>query len=345
MWTVTIRVGINGLGRIGRGFLRRSLNDSGLEVVAVNDIAPPDVLAHLLRHDSLYGASDRPIAAEPEALVAGGRRIPWSGRSAPADIPWRAAGADYVIEATGRFARRADAAGHLAAGARRVIVSAPSADADLTVCVGVNDGAYEPGRHHVVSNASCTTNAMAVLLAVAEREWGIENAAMTTVHCVTNNQVLMDAPHEDLRRGRAALLSMVPTTTSAAEAVIAVIPALRGRLRALAVRVPTSAVSLIDLTLLLKTGTTAAAANATYRAAADGPLREVLGWCDEPLVSIDFLADTRSAVIDGPLFTLDSDRWLKILAWYDNERGYVQRLSDLVRIMARRDDGAGRNRP
>jgi glyceraldehyde 3-phosphate dehydrogenase len=339
---VAIRIGINGLGRIGRGFLRRSLVDPGLEVVAVNDIAPPDVLAHLLRHDSLYGPSDRPIAAEPEALVAGGRRIPWSGHGAPADIPWRAAGADYVIEATGRFARRADAAGHLAAGARRVIVSAPSADADLTVCVGVNDGAYEPARHRVVSNASCTTNAMAVLLAVAERAWGIDHAAMTTVHCVTNNQVLMDAPHKDLRRGRAALLSMVPTTTSAAEAVFAVIPALRGRLRALAVRVPTSAVSLIDLTLLLKTGTTAAAASATYRAAAAGPLREVLGWCDEPLVSVDFLADTRSAVIDGPLFTLDSDRWLKILAWYDNERGYVQRLSDLVRIMARRDDGAGR---
>jgi len=342
---VAIRVGINGLGRIGRGFLRRSLVESDLDVVAVNDIAPPEVLARLLRHDSLYGPSDRPIAAEPDAIVAGGRRIPWSGHSTPAEIPWRAAGADYIIEATGRFARRADAAGHLAGGARRVIVSSPSADADLTVCVGVNEDDYDPVRHQVISNASCTTNAMAVLLAVAERAWGIENASMTTVHCITNNQVLMDAPHQDPRRGRAALLSMVPTTTSAAEAVLAVIPALRGRLRALAVRVPTSAVSLIDLTIVLKAATTAAAARATYRAAAGGPLRDVLGWCDEPLVSVDFLADTRSAVIDGPLFTLDSLRYLKILAWYDNERGYVQRLSDLVRIMAGRDDGAGRNRP
>jgi glyceraldehyde 3-phosphate dehydrogenase (phosphorylating) len=339
---VAIRVGINGLGRIGRGFLRLSLGDPEIEVVAVNDIAPPDVLARLLRHDSLYGLLDRPVVAEGQAIMAGGRRIPWSGREVPAEIPWRAAGADYVIEATGRFARRAQAAGHIDAGARRVVISAPSADADLTVCIGVNESAYQPARHHVVSNASCTTNATAVLLAVAERAWGVEQAAMTTVHCVTNNQVLMDAPHPDPRRGRAALLSMVPTTTSAAEAVLAVLPGLRGRLRALAVRVPTSAVSLIDLTILLRGRTTTAEARETFRAAAAGPLGAVLGWCDEPLVSADFLADTRSAVIDGPLFTVDSDRWMKILAWYDNERGYVQRLSDLVRIMARRDDGAGR---
>jgi glyceraldehyde 3-phosphate dehydrogenase len=186
---------------------------------------------------------------------------------------------------------------------------------------------------------------MAVLLSVAESAWGVEQAAMTTVHCVTNNQMLMDAPHPDPRRGRSALLSMIPTTTSAAEAVLAVLPALRGRLRALAVRVPTTAVSLVDLTILLRGRTTAAGARETYRAAAAGPLRAVLGWCDEPLVSADFLADTRSAVIDGPLFTVDSERWMKILAWYDNERGYVQRLSDLVRIMARRDDGAGRPSP
>ena len=339
---MAIRVGINGLGRIGRGFLRLSFRDPEVEVVAVNDIAPPEVLARLLRHDSLYGPLDRPVVAEGEAIVADGRRIPWSGREAPADIPWRAAGADYVIEATGRFARQVDAAGHLAAGARRVIVSAPSADADLTACVGVNESTYDPARHRVVSNASCTTNATAVLLGVVERAWGVEQAAMTTVHCVTNNQVLMDAPHDDARRGRAALLSMIPTTTSAADAVLAVLPELRGRLRALAVRVPTSAVSLIDLTILLRGRTTTAAARETFRAAAAGPLASVLGWCDEPLVSADFLADTRSAVIDGPLFTVDSERWMKILAWYDNERGYVQRLSDLVRIMARRDGGSGR---
>ena len=209
---MAIRVGINGLGRIGRGFLRLSLGDPEIEVVAVNDIAPPDVLAHLLRHDSLYGPIDRPVRAEGETLVAGGRRIPWSGCLAPADIPWKAAGAEHVIEATGRFARRADAAGHLAAGARRAIISAPSADADVTLCVGVNESAYDPARHFVISNASCTTNATAVLLGVAERAWGVEQAAMTTVHCVTNNQVLMDAPHADPRRGRSARCSAGATS-------------------------------------------------------------------------------------------------------------------------------------
>jgi glyceraldehyde 3-phosphate dehydrogenase (phosphorylating) len=341
---VAIRIGINGLGRIGRGLLRLSMGEPDLEVVAVNDIATPERLARLLRHDSLYGPSAQPVLAEPDALLAGGRRIRWTGRRAPREIPWIDADVDYVVEATGHFTGREAAAGHLESGARRVVISAPAADADLTLCVGVNEDAYDPARHRVVSNASCTTNATAVLLAVADRAWGIERAAMTTVHCVTNNQVLMDAPHADPRRGRAALLSMVPTTTSAAEAIVSVMPGLAGRVHTLAVRVPTSAVSLIDLTVLLRAETTPAAARSAYQDAAAGSLREVLGWCDEPLVSVDFLADTRSAVIDGPLFALHAGRWLKILAWYDNERGYVRRLVDLLRIMARRDDGTGRTR-
>jgi glyceraldehyde 3-phosphate dehydrogenase len=340
---VAIRIGINGLGRIGRGFLRLTLGEPDLEVVAVNDLAPPDMLAHLLKHDSVYGALDRAASADADGILVGERRVRCTGVRSPAEIDWRAAGAEYVLEATGSFARRESAALHLQGGAARVVITSPSPDADLTVCCGINEDAYDPGRHRVVSNASCTTNAMAVLLAVAEKRFGIEQAAMTTVHCVTNNQVLTDAPHQDPRRARAAGLSMVPTTTSAAQAIVQVMPRLRGRLHALAVRVPVSAVSLIDLTLLLSRGTTLAAARDAYRAAAEGPMAAVLGFSDEPLVSIDYLGDTRSAVVDGPLLAMEGDRWLKVYAWYDNERGYVQRLADLLRHMARRDERAGRS--
>ena len=339
-----MRIGINGLGRIGRGFLRLSLSAQDLKVVAVNDLAAPEILAHLLKHDTLYGPLDREVSAERDGLRAGSRRIRLTGRRVPEEIAWGDAGVDVVLEATGAFTRRAAAAGHLQGGARRVIITAPSEDADLTVCCGVNEGSYEEARHLVVSNASCTTNAMAVLLAVAERAFGIEHAAMTTVHCVTNNQVLMDAPHHDPRRGRAALLSMIPTTTSAAAAIVQVMPELRGKVHALAVRVPTSAVSLIDLTLLVSRPVSLETARDAFRRAAEGAMAGVLGFCDEPLVSADFLGDTRSAVIDGPLLASLGDRGLKVLAWYDNERGYVQRLADLVRLMARRQGDAGRLR-
>ena len=340
---VSIRIGINGLGRIGRGFFRLALGQEDLHVVAVNDLAAPPLLAHLLRHDSLYGVLGREVVAEPDALRAGDERVRWTGLRRPEEIPWRDAGADVVIEATGAFTRRSSAAGHLDGGARRVVISSPSPDADLTVCVGVNDRTYDPGRHVIVSNASCTTNAMAVLLAVADKAFGIEHAAMTTVHCATNNQVLMDAPHTDPRRARSALLSMIPTSTSAAGAIVQVMPSLRGRLHALAVRVPTAAVSLVDLTLALSRATSLDAAREAFRAAAAHEMAAVLGYTDEPLVSTDFLGDPRSAVVDGSLLALQGDRWLKVLAWYDNERGYVQRLADLVRLMARRDaDGRTR---
>ncbi|HZM69264.1 MAG TPA: type I glyceraldehyde-3-phosphate dehydrogenase [Candidatus Cryosericum sp.] len=338
---MAIRIGINGLGRIGRGFLRLALGRDDLRVVAVNDLADPPLLAHLLRHDSLYGPLGRQVSADKDALVAGAERIRWTGLRRPEEIPWKDAGVDLVIEATGAFTSRADAAGHLRGGARRVVISSPSADADLTVCFGVNDGAYDPARHVVISNASCTTNAMAVVLSVAAKAFGIERAAMTTVHCATNNQVLMDAPHRDPRRARAALLSMIPTSTSAAGAILQVMPELRGRLHALAVRVPTSAVSLVDLTLLLARKASLEAVREAFTSAADGDLSGVLGYTDEPLVSIDFLGDPRSAVVDGSLLAVEGDGWVKVLAWYDNERGYVQRLADLVRLMALRE-AAGR---
>jgi glyceraldehyde 3-phosphate dehydrogenase len=333
-----MRIGINGLGRIGRGFLRRTLGDREIEVAAVNDVASPEILAHLLRHDSLYGRLGTPVESRDGALRLGDRAIPCHQAQDPAAVPWGRDGVEVVLECTGRFAARRDAAGHLAGGAKRVIISSPSPDADLTVCIGVNDGLYDAARHTVISNASCTTNAVAVLLDVALRAFGVERAAMTTIHCVTNNQALVDAPHADPRRARGALQSMIPTTTSAAPAVVEVLPDLRGRLHALAVRVPTAGVSLVDLTVSLARPASLEAARAAYREAASGRLSGILGWSDEPLVSADYAGDRRSAVVDGPLLSVEGDvrAWLKLFAWYDNECGYVERLADLVRLMARK---------
>jgi glyceraldehyde 3-phosphate dehydrogenase len=335
---VAIRIGINGLGRIGRGFLRLALGRDDLEVVAVNDLAAPGILAHPLRHDSLAGRLEVETVARDGAIVAGGRTIRCTRVADPAAIPWD--GVDVVLEATGRFVSRAAASGHLESGARRVIITSPSPDADLTVCYGVNHHLFDPARHLVLSNASCTTNAMAAILSVSQRSFGVERAAMTTVHCYTNNQVLVDAPHADPRRARAAGMSMIPTSTTAADAIGQVLPELAGRVHCLAVRVPTAAVSIIDLTIVLKKAADLVAARAAFRQAAEGDLRGILGLSDEELVSIDYLGDTRSAVIDVPLLSLDGGTFLKVFAWYDNERGYVQRLADLVRHMHRGDRGA-----
>jgi glyceraldehyde 3-phosphate dehydrogenase (phosphorylating) len=339
---VTLTIGINGLGRIGRGFLRRSLGQADLRVAAVNDLGEPGILAHLLRHDSLFGPPGVEVRAEGRSLRVGDSSIRCTRISSPAEIPWGEEGIDIVLEATGVFTTRAGAAAHLKGGARRVIITSPSPDADLTVCYGVNHESFDPRRHRVISNASCTTNAMAVLLQVADEAFGVEQAAMTTVHCLTNNQVLMDAPHRDPRRARAAALSMIPTSTSAEGAIVQVMPSLRGRLHALAIRVPTSAVSFIDLTLVLRRPATPEAARDLFRAAAAGRLQGILGYTDEELVSIDFLGDRRSAVVDGPLLAVQGGTFLKIFAWYDNESGYVQRLLDLVRHLARREEAVER---
>jgi glyceraldehyde 3-phosphate dehydrogenase len=332
---MTIRIGINGLGRIGRGFLRLALAQDDLEVVAVNDLAAPPILTHLLRHDSIFGRLEIDVKAGDNGIVAAGRTIRCTRSPRPAEIDWH--GVDVVIEATGRFTSRDAAAGHLKGGARRVVISSPSADADLTVCYGVNHASYDPKHHRVISNASCTTNAMAVVLLVADQAFGVERAAMTTVHCYTNSQVLVDAPHDDPRRARAAGLSMIPTSTSAALAIGRVMPGLAGKVRCLAVRVPAAAVSLIDLTMTLRRATTAEGAIHAFRGAAEGPLRGILGYSDEELVSIDYLGDSRSAIVDGSLLAIDGGSFLKVLAWYDNERGYVQRLADLVRHVSRVD--------
>ena len=336
---MAIRIGINGLGRIGRGFLRLSLGRRDLEVVAVNDLAGPPILAHLLRHDSVAGRLDADVRGIEGAIVADGRPLRCTHAPQPSEIPWPHV--DVVIEATGRFVSRAAAGGHLAGGARRVIISSPSDDADLTVCYGVNHERYDPSRHRVLSNASCTTNAMAAVLSAADDAFGVVRASMTTVHCSTNNQVLVDAPHADPRRARAAGLSMIPTSTTAASAIGQVMPGLAGQVRCLAVRVPTAAVSLIDLTIVLRRAVTLDAARAAFRAAAEGRLRGVLGYTEEELVSIDYLGDSRSAVIDGALLALDGGTFLKVFAWYDNERGYVHRLADLIGHVMRAEPPGG----
>lgn len=338
-----MRIGINGLGRIGRGFLRASLTLDDLQVVAVNDLGDRAILAHLLRHDSLFGKPGPPIVAREDGLRVGDRLIRCTHATMPGSIPWSEAGVDLVLEATGQFTSRSAAAGHLERGAGHVIITSPSDDADLMICYGINESLYDPERHRILSNASCTTNAMAAVMTVVDREFGIERAAMTTVHCYTNNQVLMDAPHRDPRRARAAGMSMIPTSTSAAGAIVRVMPQLEGRVYALAVRVPTAAVSLIDLSIILRRPTDLETVRGALRRAASGPLLGVLGYSDEELVSIDYLGDPRSAIIDGPLLAVEGERLLKILAWYDNESGYVARLVDLVRHIVRRQDGAGRN--
>jgi glyceraldehyde 3-phosphate dehydrogenase (phosphorylating) len=334
---VGFRIGINGLGRIGRGFLRLALDRADVEVVAINDLAEPQVLANLLRHDSLFGRAGAAIDAEGGAIRAGaGGPIRCTRVPRPSEIPWGDAGVDLVIESTGAFASRAAAAGHLVSpGGRRVLITAPSPDADLTVCFGVNHQLYDPDRHRVLSSASCTTNGMAVVLSVVDEAFGIDRVAMTTVHCYTNNQMLMDAPHRDPRRARAAGISMIPTSTSAAAAIVQVLPALAGKVQALAVRVPVAAVSLLDFTVQLRRPATIEAARAVFRRAAEGRLEGILGYEQEELVSIDFLGDSRSAVIDAPLLSVEGDRLLKVYAWYDNERGYVGRLLDLIRHMGR----------
>jgi len=271
------------------------------------------------------------VHAQEGALVAGGRTIRCTRSPQPAEIPW--SDVDVVLEATGRFTSRASASGHLKAGARRVVITSPSADADLTVCYGVNHELYDPARHRILSNASCTTNATAAVLAPADHVFGVERAMMTTVHCTTNDQVLMDAPHRDPRRARAAGLSMIPTSTTAASAIARVLPGLAGKVRCLAVRVPTAAVSLIDLSIVLRRSASLEEVRDAFRDAALGRLRGVLGYSEDELVSIDYLGDTRSAVIDAPLLALDGGTFLKVFAWYDNERGYVHRLADLLRHM------------
>jgi len=334
---MAIRIGINGVGRIGRNVLRASLGDPALEFVAINDLTDAKTLAYLLKYDSIHGVLDVPVEAKDDYLIVDSRPIKILALRDPKDIPWRSLGVDYVIESTGRFTNRDDAAKHLAAGAKRVIISAPSKDADVTLVLGVNEKVYDPKAHQVVSNASCTTNCLAPVAKVLLERFGIKHGLMTTIHSYTNDQQLLDLPHKDLRRARAASVSMIPTSTGAARALHLVLPQLKGKLDGMAIRVPTPNVSMIDLTVELESDATPADVNTAFRAAAQGPLQGILQYSEDPVVSVDMNGNPHSSIVDAPLTTGLDKRMVKVIAWYDNEWGYSCRIRDLIKYIASRD--------
>jgi glyceraldehyde 3-phosphate dehydrogenase len=329
-----IPVGINGFGRIGRLALRAA-RGSDLDVVGINDLTDARTLAHLLKYDSVHRHYPGQVESAGDAIVVDGRRIPVLSEKDPARLPWKQLGATIVVESTGRFTSKAAASQHLEAGAERVIISAPATDPDVTIVLGVNDEAYDPARHRIVSNASCTTNCLAPIAKVLHEEFGIESGWMTTIHAYTNDQVTLDFPHKDLRRARAAGLSMIPTSTGAARAIGLVLPELKGRLDGYAMRVPTSDVSVVDLAVRLRRPTDAQAINAAMRRAAEGPLKGILQYCEEPLVSVDFLGNPHSAILDAESTKVMDGSFAKVLAWYDNEWGYSCRVVDLALLMGR----------
>ena len=332
---MTIRIGINGFGRIGRTFVRRSLELADIEVVAVNDVTDARTLAHLLDFDSTYGRIDAEITHTGDSISVDGKPITVLSRRDPAAIDWGALGADIVIESTGKFRAREDAALHLKGGARKVLLSAPGKNADLTAVVGVNDGEYDPQRHDVISNASCTTNCVAPMAKVLNDAFGVQRGFMTTIHAYTGDQMLLDGPHKDLRRARSAAVSMVPTTTGAAKATGEVIPELAGRLDGVAVRVPVPDGSLTDLTAVLARDVSAAEVNGAFEAAAAGPMAGILHYSTDPLVSRDIVGDPASCVFDSGL-TQAAGSLAKVFGWYDNEWGYTCRLADLALIVGSR---------
>jgi glyceraldehyde 3-phosphate dehydrogenase len=334
---MSVKVGINGFGRIGRNVLRSALERSAdLDVVAVNDITSAATLAHLFKYDSLFGRYPGTVSADTDSIVVDGKPIKVLTERDPQRLPWGDLRVDLVIESTGLFTDADSARAHLEAGATKVIISAPAKGEDITVCMGVNESAYNPAEHHIISNASCTTNCLAPVAKVLQDTFGIETGFMTTVHAYTSDQVLLDAPHKDLRRARAAALSIIPTTTGAAKAVSLVLPELKGKFHGIALRVPVSDVSLVDLTATLNKTATADDVNAEMREAADGTLRGILAVSDEPLVSSDFLHDSHSAIFDAPSTMTLGDRTVKVLAWYDNEWGYSCRVVDLAEHVAAR---------
>src|SRR5581483_430076 len=316
---MAVKVGINGFGRIGRNVLRASLQQPELEFVAINDITDAKTLAHLLRYDSVHGRLKGEVEAEKDALIVNGRRIQILQERDPNKLPWKSLGVDLVLECSGLFTDKDKAVAHLTGGAKKVLVSAPSKGADITLCYGVNHTHYDPARHTVVSNASCTTNCLAPIAKVLNDTFGIRRGLMTTIHSYTNDQRILDLPHSDIRRARAAALSMIPTSTGAARAVGEVLPHLKGKLDGMAVRVPTPNVSLVDLVAELEKPASEEAVNAAVRAAADGPLKGVLQYCEEELVSVDFNGNPSSSIFDSALTKVMDNNFVKVLSWYDNE--------------------------
>jgi glyceraldehyde 3-phosphate dehydrogenase len=336
---MAIRVGINGFGRIGRNITRAALHDKEIEFVAVNDITDAATLAHLLKYDSILGNLPDEVRAEGDTIHVAGRKIKVLAVKDPGSLPWKDLGAEYVVESTGLFTDADKAQAHINAGAKKVIISAPAKGEDLTIVMGVNHEKYDPAKHHIVSNASCTTNCLAPTAKVLSESFGIVKGQMTTIHSYTNDQKILDLPHKDLRRARAAALSMIPTSTGAAKAIYLAIPELKGKLDGVAIRVPTPNVSLVDLTVELGKPATAEEINSAYRKAAAGPLKGILEVTDEELVSLDFRGNPASAIVDGPLTKVVDGNMAKVFSWYDNEWGFSNRMRDLLHYMAKRDRG------
>ncbi|HJT20717.1 MAG TPA: type I glyceraldehyde-3-phosphate dehydrogenase [Nitrospira sp.] len=330
---MAIRIGINGFGRIGRNVLRASLGDPQLEFVAINDLTDAKTLAYLLKYDSVHGTLQGSVEAKDDQILVNGKAIKVLAVKDPKELPWKDLNIDIVIESTGRFTDRESAGKHLSAGAKHVIISAPAKDPDVTLVLGVNDETYDPKSHLIISNASCTTNCLAPVAKVLLENFGIKHGVMTTIHSYTNDQQLLDLPHKDLRRARAAGMSMIPTSTGAAKALHLVLPQLKGKMDGLAIRVPTPNVSLVDLTVETEKDTDVASVNDAFRKAAHGPLKGILEYSEDPIVSIDQKGDDHSATVDAPLTTVIDKRLVKVTAWYDNEWGYSCRVRDLVKVI------------
>ncbi|MEE9590935.1 MAG: type I glyceraldehyde-3-phosphate dehydrogenase [Thermodesulfobacteriota bacterium] len=324
------RIAINGFGRIGRNILRASLKEGDIEFVAINDITDAKTLAYLLKYDSVFGVIDADIGVKDNAIVLNGKEIKISTVKDPSQLPWKELNIDIVLECTGLFRDREKASGHLTAGAKKVIISAPAKEEDITICMGVNHDKYEADKHNIISNASCTTNCLAPVAKVLMENFGISKGLMTTVHAYTNDQRILDLPHKDLRRARAAALSLIPTTTGAAKAVSLVLPELKGKLDGMAIRVPVPNVSLVDLTVELERDVSESDINLAMKKAADGKLSGILQYSEEPCVSIDFKGNPHSSIFDAPLTQLIGKQMAKILAWYDNEWGFSCRMRDLA---------------
>jgi len=331
---MAVKIGINGFGRIGRNVFRAALKNPEIEVVAVNDLTDAKTLAHLLKYDSVHGTLDAEVSVNGNNLVVNGKEIIVKAERDPANLGWGELGVDIVVESTGRFTKRDDAAKHLEAGAKKVIISAPATNEDITIVMGVNQDKYDPANHHVISNASCTTNCLAPFAKVLHEKFGIVRGMMTTVHAYTNDQQILDLPHKDLRRARAAAESIIPTSTGAAKAVALVLPELKGKLNGMAMRVPTPNVSVVDLVAELEKEVTVEEVNAALKAAAEGELKGILAYSEEPLVSRDYNGSTVSSTIDALSTMVIEGSMVKVVSWYDNETGYSHRVVDLAAYIA-----------
>ncbi|NEZ47109.1 type I glyceraldehyde-3-phosphate dehydrogenase [Clostridium niameyense] len=333
-----VKVAINGFGRIGRNVFKALVKNykNELEVVAINDLTSPATLAHLLKYDSLYGKFDGTVEAKESSIVVNGNEIKIFAERDPKNIDWSSTGAEIVIESTGLFTDATKAQAHLGGTVKKVLISAPAKNEDKTIVMGVNEKEYDAEKHNIISNASCTTNCLAPFAKVLDEVFGIESGLMTTIHSYTGDQRVLDAPHKDLRRARAAAESMIPTTTGAAKAVALVLPQLKGKLNGMAVRVPTPTVSLTDLVCTVKKDVTVEEINAAFKKAAEGELKGILGYSDEPLVSVDYRGDERSSIVDGLSTSVIDNRLVKVVSWYDNEYGYSHRLADLTKYVADR---------